>query len=833
MNALPGDDFGLDSGLTDDEAGHRLRIEGPNALPETRSHRWLQLIRNILLEPMFLMLLVAAAIYAALGDRGEAALLLGSVVIVVAITAAQEFRAEGALRALRELAAPVAHVIRSGNERTVPATHIVRGDVLVLREGDRVAADGCLRDGFLTLDESLLTGESVPVTHEPSDRKGDVRAGTLVVGGHGRVEVTATGAATAFGVIGKSLSMTESAPSALQRAAGRAVRLLAVIAMTLAAMVALLGWKWGGLDPLHASLGGIALAMAILPEEVPVVLTVFYALGARRIARHGVLTRRLAAVETMGAISALAVDKTGTLTKNRMALAMLVDANGDVHEALRPLDPGHLRLLEAAYAATSPMSLDPTDGAVRQYVTSRCPMVIAADAIPVVREFSVGDGRPFVSRVIPRAEPGTWYIATKGASEAVLPLCGLDAGVLARMTVVAAQLAAGGFRVLAVARSHQRDGALPVQPATERHELMGMIGLADPLRDDVPSAMAECHAAGIRVLMLTGDHPATAAAIARQAGLRGDRLLTGTEIDRLDDDSLDARLREVDVCARVQPAQKLRLVRSLQRDGHIVGMTGDGVNDAPALRAADVGVAMGERGSDVAREAADLVLLNDSFVSLVMAIRLGRRIYDNVHRAIRFISAAHVPIVILALVPLLIHQSPLLLPAQIVLLEMIIDPACSIVFEATPTRSDVMGRPPRLPSDSPFSPMKLARGLLDGIGVGVILALAYLLPMLVGVSPAEIALPVFLGLLACTVTLVIVGQRKSTGVDEGAPWASALVLLAMAIAGVVAVLPRVREAMGFAEPSWLALVVPALCVGLTLGWLRLLVVGELFLRRDR
>nr|WP_240147895.1 HAD-IC family P-type ATPase [Luteibacter yeojuensis] len=819
--------------MSDAEASRRLRQDGPNALPDRRALGWMRLLWNIVTEPMFVMLLIATAIYAAIGDAGEAALLLGSVAIVMLITVVQEFRTQGALRALRELAAPAAHVVREGVERSLPATDIVRGDVLVLREGDRVPADGVLLDDVVMLDESLLTGEAAAVRHTPSARC-DIKAGTLVVAGHGHMETTATGSATALGMIGVSLASSEETPSPLQRKAARAIRVLALIAMAFAAAVACLGWGWSGLDPLDAALAGIALAMAILPEEVPVVLTVFYALGARRIARRDVLTRRLAAVETMGAVSVLAVDKTGTLTQNRMALARLMDATGRVHDAGGVLEDSALDVLHAAWEATAPSSMDPTDAAVRA-LAEAVPRLAGAGAAaaPALREFPLGDGRMFVSRVVAVAGQAAWHLATKGAIEDVLPLCRLDRDVAAGLAAKAMDLAGEGYRVLAVARSAPTSGAPPADPSVEPHTLVGMIALADPLRTDVPAAMAECRAAGIRVLMLTGDHPATAAAIARQAGLRGENLLTGAEIAGLGDAALDARLRDVDACARVLPAQKLRLVRSLQRQGHVVGMTGDGVNDAPALRAADVGVAMGARGSDVARESADLILLNDSFASLVMSIRLGRRIYDNVHGAVRFISAAHVPIVILALVPLLMQRSPLLLPAQIVLLEMIIDPACSIVFEATPAAENVMRRPPRSIDDSPFGAAILARGLVDGAGAGAVLALAYVALVLAAVPAAEAALTVFLSLFACVVAFVVAGQRSVVDRIVGTPWTYALLLFAAAVVMAVAFLPGVHDLMGFAEPGWSTAFVPPACVLLTIAWLRWPVAAMAIQRRWR
>ncbi|WP_448098553.1 cation-translocating P-type ATPase [Luteibacter yeojuensis] len=807
-------------GLDEDEARRRLERDGPNTWSTGRQHHWVRLLRDIVTEPMFLMLIVATGIYAILGDGGEAAFLGASVLIVIAITVTQEVRAQGALAALRELAAPLAHVLRSGTERRIPATEVVKGDTLMLREGDRVAADGDLIDGTVLVDESLLTGESIPVERISGGADVRVHAGTLVVGGHARIRVTATGERTALGSIGKSIVETGSLPSALQKAAGRIVRIFATIAIALAVLLWLVSWSWAGMAPLDAALTAVALAMAILPEEVPVVLAVFYALGARRIARHEVLTRRLAAVETMGTISLLAVDKTGTLTRNEMAVAALADVSGGVGMATEPLGEAMRSLISVAADACPRGSLDPTDRAILTFTRTHLHDRAASDEPFAWHEFPVAPGRPFVSRVFSGTVAGAWTIATKGAPEAVIGLCELDQETLSRALAEAAAMAARGLRVLAVAQAAVQGDAAPETVQSIRHRYVGLVALADPLRCDVPAAMTECRGAGIRVVMLTGDHPATAAAIAVQAGLRSDHLLTGAEIDRLDDETLAIRLRETEVCARVQPSQKLRLVAAFRKAGHVVGMTGDGVNDAPALRAADVGVAMGRRGSDVAREAADLVLLSDRFAALVSAIRLGRRVYDNVHRSMRFISAAHVPIVMLAIVPAVMQWSPLLLPVQIALVEMIIDPACSIVFEATPAARDIMRRPPRRPDESPFASRNVGTGLLEGAGIGALLVAAYGLMLSAGVPAPSARLAAFLGLLATTVVLVLAGGADTAAAAKRTPLSSMLVFLALSIAASVALIPPLRHILGFAGPSLLTLTVPVSCAAGAFLWLR-------------
>ncbi len=791
-------------GLSDAEARERLRRDGPNVLIASEGFRSLRVLRELLREPMLLMLIAAAAIYGAIGSAAEALFLAASVLIVVGITFAQEFRAEGALAALRELAAPTAHVIREGVEREIPASAVVLGDVVLLREGDKVPADGTLVAGTILLDESLLTGESVAVQRSAGDAQDHaVHAATLVVGGNGRMQVTAIGARTAVGQIGGALAGALASPSALQKAAARIVRLFAVLALALALAVAWGSWWWAGSSPLNAALAGIALAMAVLPEEVPVILAVFYALGARRIAQHGVLTRRLAAVEAMGTISLLAVDKTGTLTQNHMEVASVTDAAGVPRDLAGPLDDADVALLGAASDACQAHSLDPTDRAIVAYATHRLGHTEPAEPpAACVWETPVSEGRPFVSRLLTNGS-ADWVLATKGAPEAILALCDVDDDTRSRLRARAVAFAQQGMRVLAVAVAHGT-GMPPTRDGAGVHQrFQGLVALADPLREEVPAAIGICREAGIRVVMLTGDHPATASSIGAQAGLRVENVLTGAELDGMSEPELARRLVDVDVYARVQPTQKLRLVKAFRRAGYVVGMTGDGVNDAPALRSADVGVAMGARGSEVARDSADLVLLDDRFSSLVTGIRLGRRVYDNVKRSMRFVSAVHVPIVCLAIVPVILRWPPVLLPVQIALLEMIIDPACSIVFEAMPERPDVMRHAPRRPNESPFAGRNIGIGIAQGAGAGAILTLAHLLSLHLGSSYEAASLATFLGLLGAALMLAFAG-RGSPRV-QATPWLMGLGALVLAVGLATSYLPWLRGILHFAPPTAMTL----------------------------
>lgn len=744
------------TGLTAAEAARRLAGDGPNALPGGERRTLLSIAVETMREPMFLLLLAAGTLYLVLGDLQEGVTLFGFVLVTLGLTLFQEGRTERAIEALRDLTSPRALVIREGQPTRIAGRDVVRGDLLKLAEGDRVPADALLveADG-VRADESLLTGESVPVGKRLANRDeldrlgadpgapggapgGDdqamVYAGTLIVQGHALAQVTATGPRSEIGRIGKALGTVEAERSPLQRQTGRLVRHLALLALVLSlALVVVHGLLKG--DWLQALLAGIALAMAMLPEEYPVVLTVFPALGARRLSKEGVLTRRITAIETLGATTVLCSDKTGTLTENRMTVTHLVAGGVAVHERMvvpsgtggALPEPFHA-LVEVAILASVVDPFDPMERAFHQLGQR---FLAGTEHLHrdwrLVQTYALSPALRAMSHVWAAQGADEQTVAAKGAPEAVIDLCHLGETDRARIAAAVEELAAQGLRVLGVARGRFQGQDWPADEHGFDFEFVGLLGLADPVRAEVPAAVAECRAAGIRIVMITGDYPATARAIARQAGLAdgGVDVLTGDEIETLDDDALRQRLAAVTVCARITPDQKLRIVQALKARGEVVAMTGDGVNDAPALRAAHVGVAMGQRGTDVARESSSLVLVDDNFASIVRAVRLGRRIFDNLQKAMSYILAVHVPIAGMALLPVLLGWPPLLFPMHIALLELIIDPACSLAFENEPAGRDVMQRPPRDAAAPLFGGATLWLALLQGTGVLAVVLLAY------------------------------------------------------------------------------------------------------------
>ncbi|HKB54466.1 MAG TPA: cation-translocating P-type ATPase [Ramlibacter sp.] len=800
-------------GLSTQEAAQRLAAEGANALPGSEPKSLVRIVADVLAEPMFLMLLAAGAIYLLLGDIGEAAFLLVAVFAVIGLTLAQQRKSERALEALRDLSAPRALVIRDGEERRIPSRDVVRGDVVVLREGDRVAADALLLQGQVSTEESLLTGEAaaqvrLPATSElPPPAPGIegspfVFASTLVTQGVGLAQVIATGTGTQVGRIGVALAGTRTATSDLQRTSRGLVRNLAAVGLLLAAALALVAWLWDGRPLLQALLLAVGFAMSILPEEIPVVLTVFLALGAWRLSKQQVLTRHVEAVEALGAITVLAVDKTGTLTMNRMRVAQLRAGTTAFRSGDALPDTLH-ELAEFALLATPADPFDPMEKAIREFSAAHL-----RDTGHLHGDWKPVQAYPLSREILAMthvfaAQPKRYLLATKGAPEAVVDLCHLDAAARTQIARQVQEMAAGGLRVLAVARGEWQGESWPPSQHDFALTYLGLVGLVDPPRPEVPAAVAACREAGIRMLILTGDHAATAQAIAHDIGLQArPAVLTGREIAALDDAALARRLAGVDICARVLPEHKLRLVRALQAAGERVGMTGDGVNDAPALKAAEVGIAMGERGTDVAREAAALVLLDDSFASIIGAIRQGRQIDDNIRRAVRFIFAVHVPIVVLALVPVLLHWPLLLLPAQIVLMELIIDPACSILFEAEPAAPDLMSRPPRAASATPFALRNLVLGALQGLGLALALSLGCWFLLGAGWDGGAVRTAVFVALV-CGLLILVRAERPVPHRAQMPrnPWLPRLAAGVAAMLLLVLGVPWLRQVMGFASPS--------------------------------
>ena len=766
-------------GLTQKEADQKILSEGYNELPSSKPRNVFQIALGVVKEPMFLLLVTCGTLYLFLGDIQEGLMLLGFVIVIMGIEFFQERKTEKALDALKDLASPRALVIRDGETVRIAGRDVVTDDIVILKEGDRVPADAivlsCLN---LYADESLLTGEPVPVSKREWNSEdgtflpgGDelpvVYSGSMIVQGSGVVKVVATALNTEIGKIGKALQSVKEEPTRLKKEISTLVKRLAILGLFLCTLVIVIYTITRG-DLLNGFLAGITLAMAMLPEEFPVVLTIFLALGAWRMSKKSVLTRHPASVETLGSATVLCTDKTGTLTHNKMTVTSLFNGDeysGDVsRENLS--EPFH-EIIEYGILSSQASPFDPMEKAILntgdKYLQNS--EHIHMDWV-MEKEYPLSKELLAMSRVFSNSDTNRKVIAAKGAPEAIFDLCHLDSKTAEKYSKAVENMASTGLRVLGVAKANVLDINLPSEQHDFDFEFIGLIGLSDPIRENVAGAVTECYKAGVRVIMITGDYPVTASNIGKEIGIiNPDNIITGSELEQMSEDELCSRIKEVNIFARVIPEQKLKIVNALKANNEIVAMTGDGVNDAPALKAANIGIAMGEKGTDVAREASSLVLMDDNFLSIVGAIRMGRKIFDNLQKALAYIFAIHVPIAGLSLIPVFFAELPLILwPVHIVFLELIIDPACSIIFEAEPEEKNVMSRPPRNINEPFFGIKKIILSCTQGLGILLVCLAVYFTGLKMGYSSSGVRTLTFVTLIVSNIAVILSNRSWTTNI---------------------------------------------------------------------
>lgn len=659
------------------------------------------------MEPMFLLLLVAALIYFFLGEPQDGAIMLVFVVVIIAIEIYQEWKTDQTLRALKDLSAPKIKVERDQKVYNILSRELVPGDIVFIEEGVKIPADGSVvQANDLRVDESSLTGEAQAVwKHTASNetttdywRTDFVYTGTLVTTGSATILVEKTGAETEYGKIGKHLVEAKPERSPLEKQINHLVKICAGVAIVLLVLVAgITFFNTAGLA-LHdriveSILSGITLAMAMIPEEFPVVLTVFLSMGAWRLAKKQSLIRKLPAIETMGALSVLAVDKTGTITENNMTVSTLWTNHSTE------------RLAEIMGLASETDPYDPMEMAMLAYNETLGLTKARLFDGELLTEYSFTDELKMMGHVWKKSEEVV--VAAKGSPESILAISLGSEDEKAAIRQKIEEFARQGLRVIAVGEQRVTQETIPETITDCTLTFLGLVGLVDPPRAGVKKEIARCQKAGIKVVMITGDNGVTAQAIAKQVGINGaTHYLTGQEIDRMTQEELEEKVRDSTVFSRVTPEHKMKIIQAFKANGEVVAMTGDGVNDAPALKYADVGIAMGQRGSEVSREAADLILLDDNFSTILNTIKDGRRIYDNLVKAVGYILVIHIPIALAALFgPLMgLTQAALfLLPIHVVLLELVIDPTCSVVLERQVAEADIMTRPPRDPNEKLLS----------------------------------------------------------------------------------------------------------------------------------
>lgn len=796
----------MESGLSRSDVERKLNEFGFNELPDVVSKNWIDIIKHILKEPMFILLISSSFLYMIIGDYREGLVLLSAFSIIIIITYYQNLRTERALRALRKLASPKATVIRDGIEMVIAARELVPDDILILNEGDRITADAHLIDcQSIMVDESLLSGESLPISKSIWSPNNLVFGGTLVVQGKAIAKVTATGKKSKFGKIGESLMSIKANETRLQIEMKKLIRNLFLIGMGISILVFVAFYVTRG-NLIASVLNSIATSMAILPEEFPVILTVFLALGSWRLSKNNVLTQTPVAIENLGSTTILCADKTGTITQNKMEVVSIVCGREIILKDDFLKDKELIsNLLKVAFKASTENSKDPMEIAIKEVndLINRNEFLNQKN----VKQYSLSHELSAMTNVYQTIKVDSFEVSAKGSPEAIIELCQLSDEEKREQLLLINQLANQGNRIIAIALAEHNGSEFPKTQHGFNFNLLGFIGLEDPIRPEVPKAVEECNQAGIRVVMITGDFPATARSIAKQIGMSPDlELMTGNDLDTLSEEELKIKIHKTNIFARVIPSQKLRIVNALKANGEVVAMTGDGVNDAPALKAADIGIAMGNKGTDVARESAALVLLDDNFASIVAAIRSGRRIFDNLQKAMSYVLAIHVPIIGMALVPSFWSDLPIfLMPIHIVFLELIIDPICSVAFELEQEEKGIMTRPPRAKNKSFFGKRKISMSLLKGFVLLLAVCLIYFFCIRQGLSHSETRAVSFLTLVLGNLFLILTSlsdSRVFLSVFKEKNYAAWLILIvSIVLSAIIYLQPEMKRLFDFEVPE--------------------------------
>ena len=706
-----------EKGLTNEEVISQREKYGKNLLVKEKHENLFKKIIKTICEPMFLLLFFAATIYFILGEYQDGLIMMVFVIGIICIETIQEIKTDKTLEALKDLSAPQIKVIRDNIETVIASEDLVPGDLMIIKEGVKIPADGrIIKCNDLCIDESSLTGESTPVWKNIEDsteyfKKNYCYAGTLVISGSAYVSVVHTGINTEYGKIGVDIVFAKEEYSPLKKEFDKLIKICAMIALIFFFLVIIITWfnlsQYGFKERLIASiLSGITLAMASIPEEFPVILTVFLSMGAWRLAKNKALIRKLSSVETLGAVSVLCVDKTGTLTMNKMS----------VQDIWSKEERGYL--LEIMGLACETDTYDPMEKAMLEFCEDESITKAHLFSGTLIEEYPFTNELKMMGHIW--SHDNEIIIATKGSAEKILDICVLEESEKKDILNQVSLMADKGLRVIGIAsKKLNSEEEIPEDILDCKLDFLGLVGLADEIRESVKGDIERCIKAGIRVVMITGDNGITASSIARKIGLtNAKKTITGNELDKLSDEELKEVVKDVNIFSRVIPEHKMRIVNALKALDEVVAMTGDGVNDASALKYADIGIAMGHRGSEVSREAADLILLDDNFSTIPRTIKDGRKIYDNIKKAIGYVLAIHIPIILLSVIAPLLKILPedlFLLPLHVMMLELIIDPTCSIVLERQPEEHGIMTRKPRDSKTSIINLNMVLKSILQGL----------------------------------------------------------------------------------------------------------------------
>lgn len=755
---MPAPPTNLHQGLTTDQVLQSRNTYGENKVEDKRKNEFLTMVWSLAKEPMLILLIVAAAIYFLTGSQGEGLFMLGAIFVISAISIYQDTKSRNALAELKTLTQPKCKAIRNGVIVEILREEIVIGDYLMLEEGNKIPADGSIREAHdFSVNESILTGESLPVIK--NDAEAEVFQGTLVTTGRAIAEIKAIGDQTELGKIGKSLESIEQEPTPLQIQITNFVKKMAIIGGIFFLVVWGLNYIGTQLF-LDSLLKALTLAMSILPEEIPVAFTTFMALGAWRLMKMGIIVKRTQTIETLGSATVICTDKTGTITENKMELVSLyVQVKNSVQAPDDTLDEEGQKLLAMAMWSSEPEPFDPMEVALHEAYGK----LAAEDQRPgfkLVHEYPLEGKPPMMTHVFENAA-GERVVAAKGAPEALMALSDLSEDQKTEILKAVDEQAAKGYRILGVGQSDFSDDLFPEKQQQLSFQFLGLVSFYDPPKANIKSVIKSFYEAGIEVKIITGDNAATTQNIARQIGFKGaDNILLGDELVAMDDNTLQQKVMQAGVFARMFPEAKLKVINALKAQGQIVAMTGDGVNDGPALKAAHIGIAMGTRGTEIAKQASSLILVDDDLARMVDAVAMGRKIYISLKNAIRYIISIHIPIILTVFIPLALGWTypNIFTPVHVIFFELIMGPTCSIIYENEPKEKGLLLQKPRPFTSTFFNLKELSVSILQGVVITVGMLLLYQYAVMQAYDEALTRSMVFIGLLSANICLTLVNR---------------------------------------------------------------------------
>lgn len=806
---------------------------GANKIEDKGNAAFWQLVKEAVTEPMFLLLLVCAAIYFILGQLSEAWFMLGAIIVVSAISFYQDRRSRMALNALQKYSQPSVTVIRDNHVVKLPSEEIVVGDHVVSSEGELIPADGVIRhcDDFV-VNESILTGEAFGVAKDVTNGDSKVYSGTLVESGQSIFEVTEVGISTRLGQIGLALKDVSKPKTPLQLQISSFVKKMAAIGVGIFFLIWIINYLRDG-DVLQSLLKGLTIAMSVLPEEIPVAFTVFMALGAMRLMKQGVIVKETGTVESLGAATVLCADKTGTITENRMELHSIYDHKSQAVKAGDDWDnASSLAVINIAMWASETVPFDPMEKALHEVYAKWLPDQRAQ--YEKIHEYPLGGKPPMMTHIFENKD-GKRIIAAKGAPEAIVNCADLTPDEVKQILVVNDDMAKAGLRVLGVAEAIYEGNDFPEKQQDFRFKFLGLVGFYDPPRKNMEAVLKRLYAAGIKVKIITGDNPVTTTAIAKQVHFDGsDKVITGGELVNVEDEAFGSLVRDNNIFARMFPEMKLKVVNSLKQQGEVVGMTGDGVNDGPALKAAHIGIAMGKRGSEIARQASSLVITDDDFGKMVTAVAMGRRIYTNLKKAIQYIISIHIPIILTVAIPSILgwRYPSIFTPVHVIFLELIMGPTCSVIYENEPIEKNAMLRPPRAMTDTFFNLKELTISIFQGTGITVATIGIYMYCVQSGYSESVTRTMVFATLIFANIFLTVVNRSFYYSVFEMFRYKNSLLtgmlLVTIALSAAIFYIPVLSGFFQLSSPGAKQLLIVAIAAFVSVMWFE---VYKIFKRR--